>query len=76
VLAKALANICDGTIQGLNSILQLLFPGRGPSYVTDGLDMTMEYVFGFPLTPVETSIVQNSGVLPRPAGVSATFSFI
>jgi hypothetical protein len=76
IFAKALANICDGTIQGLNAILQLLFPGRGPCYVADGLNMTMQYVFGFVLTPVETSIVLNSGVLPRPAGVAASFVFV
>lgn len=75
ILAKALANICDGTVPGLNAILQLLFPGRGPCYVVDGLNMTMRYVFGFPLTAVETSIVQNSGVLPRPAGVTMSFVF-
>lgn len=33
--------------------------------------MTMTYVFDFPLQPFEVAIVQ-SGVLPRPAGVSAT----
>jgi hypothetical protein len=34
--------------------------------------MIMQYVFEFQLTPVELAIVQNSGVLPRPAGVQAT----
>lgn len=34
-------------------------------------NMTMEYVFDFALQPFEIAIVQ-SGVLPRPAGVSAT----
>ena len=76
ILAKALANICDGTVRGLNAILQLLFPGRGPCYVADGLNMTMQYVFGFALTAPETSIVLNSGVLPRPAGVAASFVFV
>lgn len=76
ILAKALANICDGTVRGLNAILQLLFPGRGPCYVVDGLNMTMQYVFGFTLTAAETSIVTNSGVLPRPAGVASSFVFV
>lgn len=72
ILAKALANISDGSIPGINQILLNLFPGRGNCYVTDGLDMSMTYHFNFPLTPVEFAIVATSGVLPRPSGVSAT----
>lgn len=34
--------------------------------------MMMSYVFEFPLTPVELAIVQQSGVLPKSTGVSAT----
>lgn len=72
ILAKALANISDGAIPSINLLLLTLFPSRGNCYVTDGLDMTMTYTFGFALSAVELSIVQNSGVLPRPAGVSVT----
>jgi len=72
ILAKALANISDGSIPGLNQILLNLFPGRGNCYVTDGQDMTMTYTFEFPLSPVELAIVEQSGVLPTPCGVTAT----
>lgn len=72
IFAKALANISDGSIAGINQILLNLFPGRGNCYVTDGLDMTMTYTFEFALSPVELTIVSTSGVLPKPAGVSAT----
>jgi hypothetical protein len=72
ILAKAAANICDGSIPAINAILLTLFPARGNCYVTDGNDMTMTYTFHFPLTLSEVAIVQGSGVLPRPAGVSAT----
>jgi hypothetical protein len=34
--------------------------------------MTIEYVFNFQLSPVELAIVQTSGVLPKPVGVSAS----
>lgn len=34
--------------------------------------MTMTYTFEFYLSPVELAIVQNSGVLPKSTGVSAT----
>lgn len=72
ILAKALANICDGSIPAINQILLNLFPNRGNCYVVDGLDMTMQYKFNFGLSPVELAIVQQSGVLPRSTGVSVT----
>lgn len=71
ILAKALANICDGSIPATNQIMLNLFPGRGDCYVVDNLDMTMSYKFNFALSPVELAIVSQSGVLPRGAGVLA-----
>ncbi len=72
IFAKALSNICDGTIKAINQILINLFPLRGNCYATDGNDMTMTYTFEFPLSPVELAIVSQSGVLPKPVGVFAT----
>ena len=72
IFAKALANICDGSIPATNKILLALFPSRGDCYVTDGLNMTMTFTFTFTLTPVEAAIVGASGVLPVSAGVLAT----
>jgi hypothetical protein len=74
ILAKALANICDGSISSINQILLNLFPGRGNCYVTDDGGMTMTYTFHFTpaLTPVEFAIVSQSGALPKPVGVRAT----
>lgn len=72
ILAKALANISDGSVPGINQILINLFPGRGNCYVTDGPGKAMTYTFEFPLTPVEFAIVATSGVLPRPSGTPAT----
>lgn len=72
ILAKALSNISNGTIPSINQILLNLFPGRGDCYVTDDQDMTMTYTFTFVLTPVELAIISQSGVLPKPTGVSAT----
>lgn len=73
IFAKALANICDGSIAAINQLLRNLFKGRGNCYVTDGGDMTMTYTFVFALSSVEEAIVRFSGVLPTPAGVQATF---
>lgn len=36
ILAKAFANICDGSIPSINSMLMTLFPHRGNAYVTEG----------------------------------------
>lgn len=72
IFAKALANIWDGSIPGINQILLNLFPNRGNCYVVDGLDMTMVYKFEFGLTAVELAIVEQSGALPKSTGVSAT----
>ncbi len=72
IFAKALANISDGSIKSINQILLNLFPNRGNCYVTDGLNMTMTYTFAFKMSSVELAIVSQSGVLPKPTGVSAT----
>ena len=74
ILAKAATNICDGSIPSINKILLNLFPNRGRCYVADGLNMTMTYTFHFLLTPVDLAIVQFSGALPQPAGVSVIIS--
>lgn len=72
IFAKALANICDGSIPAINQILLNLFPARGNCYVVDGLDMTMEFKFDFALTAVELAIISQSGALPKSTGVSLT----
>lgn len=72
ILAKAMANITDGSVAAANAILMTLFPNHGNCYMRDNLNMTITWVFGAPLSPVENSIVLQSGVLPKPAGVGAT----
>lgn len=72
ILAKALANISDGSLPSINQILINLFGTYGNCYVTDGQDMTMTFSFAPTLSSVDFAIVSQSGVLPRPAGVTAT----
>lgn len=72
IYAKAAANIWDGSIPGYNAILRILFPGT-VSYVEDNEDMSMTIVLGFTPTPVQQSILFNTGVLPAPACVSVTY---
>jgi len=72
ILAKALANITDGSIPALNRILQLLFGAQGKAYVTDPGGMAMTYTFEFQPTPVQLAILTQSGVFPRPTGVAVS----
>lgn len=76
IFAKALANICDGSIPAINQILLNLFPNRGNCYVIDNLDMSMTYRFDFPITSLESAIIEQSGALPKSTGVSASVSAI
>lgn len=71
ILAKALANISSTTVPAFNQLLQNLF-GVGTTYVTDPGDMTFVITLNFVPTAVQLAILQNSGVIPRPAGVSFT----
>ena len=70
LLAKAAANITNSSIPAINAILTMLFPAYGNCYVRDNLDMTITYVFGATLSPVDYAIVTQSGALPKPVGVS------
>lgn len=67
LLAKAALNITNASIPAINQILLNLF---GNGHVRDNNDMTITYVFSETLTPVQTAIVFQSGVLPKPCGVS------
>jgi hypothetical protein len=76
ILAKAAANITNGSIPAQNYILMnILFPDRGNAYVVNSGNMTMVYHFTFPLYLFEVAIIANSGVMPVPAGVSATLTY-
>ena len=70
ILAKAFANICNNSAQAINRLLLMLFGSSGRCYVRDNLDMTMDYVFEFALSPVQSAILTQSGVFPKPVGVS------
>jgi beta-lactam-binding protein with PASTA domain len=74
ILTKALANIVNTTVPAFNKLLQNLFPGRGNPYVITSGAMAMEFIFDFDLTPIELAILQQSGAVPVPPGVSFTIS--
>jgi hypothetical protein len=72
VLTKALANISLSTPASINQLLRNLFAGRGRCYVSDLGGMKMAYVFEFLLRPFELAVLLQSGIIPRPAGVSSS----
>lgn len=76
ILTKALANISDSSAPSLNRLLQNLFFGRGRCYVIDGNDMSMKFVFEFELEPFEIAIMQQAGIIPRPAAVGASIFIV
>jgi len=72
IYAKALANISDGSIPSINNILMTLFGSQGNAFVTDLGGMAMTCTFDFELSPVDFAIVSQSGILPKPTGVTLT----
>ncbi len=72
IMAKAAFNICNGSIPAINNLLMTLFGASGRCYVQDNANMSIAWVFDFTPTPVQDSIINQSGVLPRPAGMIAT----
>lgn len=72
IIAKALSNICDGSIPTINKIMRLLFGSSGKCYVVDSGGMAMVYKFEFQPSAVQLAILTQSGVMPTPTGVSFT----
>lgn len=70
IMCKAMANISNCTIPEMNRMLMFMFGESGVCYVRNDGGMTMSYVFEFELSTVELAIVQSSGALPAPAGVT------
>lgn len=71
ILTKAMSNVSSSTPASINQLLQNLFPNRGRCYVRDDGSMQMTFVFEFLLNPYERAVLEQSGVVPRPAGVSS-----
>jgi len=74
LFAKAFANICRTCIPVMNQLLGILFEGLGDAYVLDNGNMQMTYYFGFTLSTVQLAIMEQSGVMPHPTGVSVTIT--
>jgi hypothetical protein len=75
ILVKAFSNISNLTARNVNKLLNILFAGRGLCYVSDDGGMQITYHFDFTLAPFEIAILQNSGAVPRPAGVAVIIDY-
>lgn len=74
ILAKAAANITDGSIPSINRILMSLFPGRGNAYVTEGFQG--DPYFGFQEALNTSGFNQNSFYAGTPIPTMVmTFTF-
>ena len=69
ILAKAFANICTTTAPAINQILQNLY-GPGTAWVLNTGVMAISYNLSFTPTAIQLAILQQSGVIPTPPGVS------
>jgi hypothetical protein len=65
-----------GAVPEINDFMNYLFGNEGLVYVVDNLDMTCQYVFTFPLPSQLQLVFQKFDLLPRPAGVSASYTVI
>jgi uncharacterized protein DUF2612 len=61
--------ITRGAIPEINKFLAFAFADYGTVYAMDGLNMTMRYVFLFPIDPLLLNIFTTYDLLPRPSGV-------
>jgi len=69
ILAKAFANICTTTAPAINQILQNLY-GPGTAFVLNTGPMSISYNLTFTPSAIQLAILQQSGVIPTPPGVS------
>lgn len=65
-----LAGTC--AIPDINRMLAYLFEPYGQAYLIDNHDMTQTYMFEFVLPTEMEYMLNNTNVLPRPAGVKST----
>lgn len=64
----------SGTVPETNRMLKYVFGDMGLAYLVDNNDMTQEYIFTFALSADLKFLFTNFDILPRPAGVSSSYS--
>jgi beta-lactam-binding protein with PASTA domain len=69
ILAKAFANIAATTAPAINTILQNLY-GPGTAWVLNTGPMAISYNLNFKPSAIQLAILEQSGIIPTPPGVS------
>lgn len=64
----------SGTVPETNRMLKYIFGDLGNAYLLDLGRMTQEYIFEFALSAELQYLFNNYDILPRPAGVSSTYT--
>jgi hypothetical protein len=73
LLARVAQNQWDGTIDGLQSAWQTLFPG-GRIVIEDAQNMTATVIVSGALSSILQDLITNGYIVPRPEGVLYTYT--
>ena len=68
--------ISRGAVTEVNQFLNYIFGSSGGAWMIDNLDMTIEYVFNFPINPVLLGVIKGYELLPKPAGVDVSYTVL
>jgi Protein of unknown function (DUF2612) len=72
--ARIARNQWDGSIDGLQSTWQTLFPG-GQISIEDAQNMSAEIILSGAFTSIAQDLINNDLIIPRPAGVLYDYTF-
>lgn len=73
IRARIYSNHWDGTIQGLNQIIEILFPNSAFE-VLDNQDMSVNiFMIDSSLSEAVTALLFNGYIIPKPAGVNVNW---
>lgn len=65
--------VSRGAVTEVNQFLNYLLGGLGGAWMIDNFDMTITYVFNFPINPVLLNVIAGYNLLPKPAGVNVNY---
>lgn len=81
IMVKSAINIGNLSVPDINQFLQYFFgtsidgSPSGIVYIIDNLNNSFTYHFNFIPTDWQLAIIENSGVFPRPAGISVNVTY-
>lgn len=80
IMAKALANISNDSLDGLNAVLRYMLRsmglGEGIAYVSEVGNMALTVIFTEAISAAQENIFRQFGLFNRGAGMSLDFNFV